>query len=140
MNTLRAALAPGFIAGVISIFTSWLWMGVIFHPHQKATPATWRPEGGRSYFFAGVLHLFAAIAIACLFTLVVRFNVGVFGTGIAGSVCFAICIWGAIAAPVVIEAAIFINLHPLVVIGQLFDWLSTSLVACLVTGWWLGPR
>jgi len=29
MNTLRAALVPG-LSGIISVFTSWLWMGVIF--------------------------------------------------------------------------------------------------------------
>jgi hypothetical protein len=29
MNTLRIAIIPGLIAGIISVFTSWLWMGVI---------------------------------------------------------------------------------------------------------------
>ena len=137
MNTLRAALAPGLIAGIISIFTSWLWMGVIFHRYQKATPVTWRPEGGRSYFLASVLHLFAALAMACLFTLIVRFNVGVFGTGISGSAWFAICIWGAISVPVILESAVFISIHPLVILGQLLDWLTTSTLACVITGWWL---
>ena len=75
MNTPRTALFPGLIAGVVSIFMSWLWMGVIFHRFQKGTPGTWRPEGPRSYIGASLVHLLAAIGIACLFTLIARFNV-----------------------------------------------------------------
>ncbi len=138
MNTLRAAFVPGLIAGVVSIFTSWLWMGVIFHRYQRETPETWRPEGARSYLGASLLHLLAAIGIACLFTLVVRFNVGVFALGFGGSIYFAICIWGALALPILIESALFIRLHTLVVLGQLLDWLTTALLACVITAWWLG--
>lgn len=48
MSTFRVAFIPGLIAGVISVFTSWLWMGVIFHRYQRETPETWRPEGSRN--------------------------------------------------------------------------------------------
>jgi hypothetical protein len=137
MNTLRAALVPGLIAGVISIFTSWLWMGVIFHRFQKATPGTWRPEGPRNYVGASLLHLFAAIGIACLFTLIVRFNVAIFAAGLCGSLLFAFAIWGAMSLPIILESALFVRLHPFVVLGQLLDWLTTSLLACAVTGCWL---
>jgi len=136
MNTLGTALVPGLIAGVISIFMSWLWMGVIFHQYQKETPGTWRPEGPRSYIGASLLHLFAAIGIACLYTLIVRFNVAIFTAGLHGSLLFAIAIWGAMSLPIILESALFIRLHPFVVLGQLLDWLTTSLLACVVTGWW----
>jgi hypothetical protein len=137
MSTLRTALAPGLIAGVISIFGSWLWMGVIFHRYQKATPNTWRAEGPRSYAMASLLHLIAALGIACLFVLMVRFSVGIFPVGLAGSVRFALCIWGAISLPIILESALFIRLHPFVVVGQLLDWLTTSVAAGVVTSWWL---
>jgi len=81
MSTLRIAFIPGLIAGVISVFTSWLWMDVIFHRYQRETPETWRPEGSRSYIAASLLHILAAIGIACLFTLVVRFQMGLFAIG-----------------------------------------------------------
>jgi hypothetical protein len=84
MSTLRIAFIPGLIAGVVSVFTSWLWMGVIFHRYQRETPETWRPEGSRSYIAASLLHVLAAIGIACLFTLVVRFKVGIFAVGFQG--------------------------------------------------------
>jgi hypothetical protein len=123
MSTLRIALIPGLIAGVISGFTSWLSMGVIFHRYQRETPETWRPEGSRSYIAASLLHILAAIA--CLFTLVVRFKVGIFAVGFQGSFYFAICIWGALALPILLESATFVRLHRLVVIGRLLDWLTT---------------
>ena len=137
MNTLRSALIPGAIAGVISIFGSWFWMAVVFHRFQKETPETWRREGPRNYLGASLLHLLAAVAIGCLFTLLVRFNVGPFGVGLGGSVKFAVCLWAGLAVPIIVESALFIRLHPLVVVGQLLDWLTTSMAASLITDWWL---
>lgn len=107
MNTLRIAIIPGLIAGIISVFTSWLWMGVIFHRFQKETPETWRAEGSRSYLGASLLHVFAAVGIACLDVLIVRFQMGLFAIGVQGSLSFAVCIWGALALPILLESAIF---------------------------------
>lgn len=137
MNTLRAAIVPGLIAGIISIFTSWLLMGGIFHQYQKETPQTWRPEGAGSYTLASLFHVFSAIAISCLFTLVVRFNVGMFASGFLGNVLFAICLWAAIALPIIVESALFVRIHRLVTVGRLLDTLVTALLACAITGWWL---
>jgi len=106
-------------------------------PYQRETPETWRPEGPRSYIGASLLHVLAAIGIACLFTLMVRFNVAVFAIGFRGILYFAVCIWGVLALPILLESALFIRLHRLVVLGQLLDWLSTSLLASIVAGLWL---
>ncbi len=138
MKTLRAAFIPGLIAGIISIVTSWLLVGVIFHRYQRKTPDTWRAEGPSNYLGASLLHVLAAISIACLFTLTVRFRVAIFATGFAGSLYFAICVWGALALPVLLESAIFIRLHRLVVIGQLLDWLTTIALSSIIMLWWLG--
>jgi hypothetical protein len=136
MKTLQMALVPGAIAGVISIFTSWLWMGVIFHRFQKRTPETWRAEGNGSYAISAAIHFAACIALATLFLLVTRAPGGVFAGGIHDALRFAALIWMAIAAPFAIEAAIFINLHPWVVVGQVLDWLTTSSLACTIAAWW----
>jgi len=147
MNTLRAALFPGLIAGVISIFTSWILMGGIFHRFQRETPQTWRPEGPRSYTLSSLLHILAAVAVAwvvvmavavaCLFVIVLRFKVAVFAGGLGGSVLFAISLWGAVTLPMILESALFIRIHPLVVLGRVLDWLTTLLLAAVITGWWL---
>lgn len=136
MNTLRAALLPGLIAGVISLFTSWILMGGIFHRFQRETPQTWRPEGPRSYALSSLLHISGAVGIACLFV-IVRFNVAVFAGGIGDSVLFALSLWGTMALPMILESALFIRIHPLVVFGRVLDWLTTSLLAAVITGWWL---
>ena len=138
MNTLRMALVPGVIAGVVSIFTSWLWMGVIFHRFQAQTPNTWRPENNRSYAISSAIHFLACIAIATLFILVARTQMGPFAPGIHGALRFAAVIWMVIAAPLAIDAAVFVNMHPLVLIGQLLDWLTTSALACALAAWWTG--
>jgi hypothetical protein len=137
MKTLQWALLPGSVAGVLSIFTSWLWMGVIFHRFQKRTPDTWRPENNRSYAMSSAIHFLACIAIATVFLFVARMG-GVFAGGLPGALRFAAVAWMAMAAPVVINAAVFINLHPWVVVGQVVDSLTTSILACGIAAWWRG--
>jgi hypothetical protein len=56
---------------------------------------------------------------------------GLHGALLFGSVC-----WGVFALPIILQGAVFINLHPLVVVGRLLDWLSTSLLATAVTALW----
>lgn len=129
-------LIPGLIAGVLSILTSWLWMGVVFHRFQNRTPETWRRETGLSYAAASAVHVLAAIAIAIFFSVLKRHAPGLFETGMPCAVAFALTVWVVFAIPIVLDAAIFIRLHPLVVLGQLLDWLTTSLLATLVTAWW----
>jgi hypothetical protein len=136
MKTLEIALVPGALAGLLNIFTSWLWMGVIFHRFQKQTPAMWRPENGRSYAIAVALHFVACLAIATLYIYLAQNSAGIFGAGMLGALRFGAILWLAIAAPFALESAIFIRLHPGVVLGQLLDWLTTSLLACALAAWW----
>jgi hypothetical protein len=63
---------------------------------------------------------------------------GVFAGGCPGAFRFAAVSWMALAAPVVINAAIFINLHPWFVLGQVINSLTTSILACTITAWWRG--
>src|SRR5947199_3718778 len=99
MNTLRAAIVPGLIAGVVSIFTSWFWMGLVFHRYQRATPETWRPEGPRNYTLSGLIRVLSAVAISIIYVLVARFHVGFFADGIVGALRFAAVMCIGLAAP-----------------------------------------
>jgi hypothetical protein len=137
MNTLRAAIVPGLIAGVVSLFTSWFWMGLVFHRYQRATPETWGPEGPRNYALSSLVRVGSAIAISFLYVLVARFHVDFFADGIAGALRFAAVIWIALAAPVAIEAAIYVRMHSMVVVGQVLDWLTTAMLACTITFVWI---
>ncbi len=137
MNTLRAAIVPGLIAGVASILTSWFWMGLVFHRYQRATPETWRPEGPRNYALSSLVRVLSAVAISILYVLVARFHVGFFADGIVGALRFAAVIWIALAAPVAIEAAIYVRMHSMVVLGQVIDWLTTAVLGCTITFFWI---
>jgi hypothetical protein len=138
LTAFRSALAPGLIAGVVTIFTSWLWMGVIFHRYQRLTPDTWRLENNFSYLLSSVIHFFACVFLATLFRLTASGGSGFFAMGMEGALRFGALVWMAIAAPLAIDAAIYIKLDSRVVVGQLLDWLTTSLIACFLTAWWTG--
>jgi ABC-type antimicrobial peptide transport system permease subunit len=135
MKTLQLALVPGIIAGILSIFTGWFWMGVMFHRYQRLTPNTWRPENNRSYALSSTITFLSCIAIATVFLLVARMG-GVFAGGLPGALRFAAVMWIALAAPLVVNAAVFINLHPWFVVGQVVNALTTSVLACTITAWW----
>jgi hypothetical protein len=137
MKTLQLALAPGAIAGVLAIFTSWFWMGFVFHRFQGSTPNTWRPENHRSYMLSSVVTLLTCIGIATVFLLVARTG-GVFAGGWPGALRFAAVVWMAWSAPFIVNAAVFINLHPWFVVGQVVNALTNSVLACIVTACWRG--
>lgn len=137
MKTLQLALVPGAIAGVLAVLGAWFWIGVVFHRYQKLTPNTWRPENNRSYGLSSAITFLSCIAIATLFLLVARTG-GVFAGGLPGALRFAAVCWMALTAPVIVNAAVFINLHPWFVVAQVVDALTTSMLACGITAWWRG--
>ena len=94
-------------------------------------------ENNRSYALSSAIHFVTCIAIATVFLLVARMG-GVFSGGLPGALRFAAVAWMALAAPVLIDAAVFINLHPRVVLGQVVDSLTTSILACGIAAWWRG--
>jgi hypothetical protein len=81
--------------------------------------------------------VFSAIAISFLYVLVWRFHVGFFADGVVGALRFAAVIWIALVAPVAIEAAIYVRMHSMVVVGQVVDWLTTAALACVITFFWI---
>lgn len=137
MNSLRIAFLPGVIAGVISILTSWFWIAFVFHKYQRQTPQTWRPESARNHVVSSLIQLATCIAIATMYVMVARGNGGILGDALYGAVLFAVIGWGAFAAPILVSTALYVNLHPLVTLGLLLNWLTTALLASLITGWWL---
>jgi hypothetical protein len=121
------------------VFTSWLITGVLFHPFQRATPATWRQrEGGAQYAGASATKILLAVMIATL----VATTGGVHAFGVrsaAGAgVLLAVLCWAAAALPVLLSVGLFVNLHPAVVVGLLLDWLIVSTIAGAAAGFFLG--
>ena len=137
MKTLQLVLAPGAIAGILAIFTSWFWLGFLFHRFQRLTPDTWRRESSRSYLLSSAITFLGCIAIATVFLFVARMG-GVFAGGLQGALRFAAVAWMAWSAPLIVNAAVFINLHPWFVVGQVVNALTNSVLACTITACWRG--
>src|ERR1700689_4586971 len=70
-NQRRVRMAPvplGAIAGLIlSSTTSFLITGRLFHPYQRKTPSTWRPESWRQHLSAMLLQTLAGAGLGGLF-------------------------------------------------------------------------
>jgi hypothetical protein len=131
------ALMAGAVAGVGSIFTSWLVTGVLFHPFQRHTPAIWRPEGPRQYALASAINVLASLVIAQFFAMTDGVA-SLAGAGwLANGLLFGALCWAAIGAPVLLSVAVFVNVHRGVVMGLLLDWLVVGLLAATATAWTL---
>ena len=130
-------ILAGLPSGVIGVFTSWLITGVIFHPFQSRTPQTWRTsEGAAHYAVASALTILAAFVITAFFAATGGLH-GVTGP-ISNGIYFGFLCWSALALPVTLSFAVFVNLDKAFVAGLLLDWLVVSLVAGGVAGWLLG--
>ena len=137
MNSLRLSLLPGLIAGIISVFTSWFWVGFVFHNYQRLTPQTWRKETAAHHLISSLISISSCVAIATLYVMVARANPGTLGFGIYGAMSFAVISWIAFAVPVLLNHVLYVNVHPLFVVGLLISWLTTALLASCITAWWL---
>jgi hypothetical protein len=76
-----------------------------------------------------------AIAIAIFFSVLKQHAAALFESGIIVQLASRSPSWAVFAIHIVVNAAVFIALHPFVVLGQLLDWLTTSLLAALITAW-----
>ncbi len=86
MNSLRIAFLPGLIAGVISIFTSWFWVAIVFHKYQRRTPQTWRTETAANHTVSSLVQLGACLVLATMYVMVARGNGGILGAGPYGAI------------------------------------------------------
>jgi hypothetical protein len=122
-----APIPIGAISGLIlSATASYLITGRLFHPYQKMTAATWRPESWRQHILAMLLQAMAGAGMGWLFSAVGAPTVGfaLFALGLG--------IWMVIGACLLIQA-LYVNLHPGFVVGIVLDWtvfIAGVLLAC----------
>lgn len=129
MNFTRVVQA-GVVAGIVSIFTSWLITGTIFHKYQRLTPDTWRPEGPAQYAMSSALNVVECVGIALLLAWSSAFP-GMQAHGWAGrGVLFGLVCWCALLLPATLVQAVYVKLHRGFVAGAALD----ALVLCLMAG------
>ena len=133
--TLSKLLLAGIGAGVISIFTSWLITGVLFHRFQRTTPATWREEGPLQYALSSVLAVVGGIGMALLFAATGGVSSIWASSWAARGVLFGFLVWVATALPMLLTTATFVNLHRGVVTGLLLDALAALVLIGFACAW-----
>jgi hypothetical protein len=121
-------------AGVASSFTDWLFAGVLFHDKYFAYPEVWRQKlrqddtGAITWSMILGLLTSAAFMATC-----VVFNIH----GYRSTLEFAALVWLMVPLPLTITNALFIKLHPLIVVSHSLGWLAKLALAALAAGWLL---
>ena len=122
-----APIPIGAISGLIlSATTSFLITGRLFHPYQKKTAATWRPESWRHHLAAMLLQSMAGAGIGWLFSAAGAPTLGfaLFELGLG--------VWMALVACILIQA-LYVNWHAGFIVGLVLDWtvfIAGVLLAC----------
>src|ERR1035438_124503 len=126
MNWARYTIAV-MMAGTAVSLTDWFLFGVLFHDKYQVYPEVWRASqgGNRAIWIALGYFTCAVFTFAC-----VRLNL----YGYAGAFRLALCMWLAVALPIVATDALFIKLHTLVVVAHSLGWLTRLAVAAVCVG------
>src|SRR5450432_303369 len=101
-------VAAGLIAGILANITGYLITGRLFHKFQTRTPNTWRAtESWGHYLYSSVIRLFSCLAIVLFYAACSAMVPAIFGSTLFGAAVFGGCLWAAIAAPIILEIALF---------------------------------
>jgi hypothetical protein len=123
----------GLIAGILANISGYLITARLFPGFQARTPNTWRvAESWSHYLYSAGVRLFSCLAIILLHHAIGAMVPALFGSTLLGGAAFGGCFWAAIAAPIILEVALFVNWHRGFVIGLLLDWLALCVIAGMV--------
>jgi hypothetical protein len=134
MSVIRV-VGAGAIGGLLSILTSWLITGYLFHRFQRLTPETWRPEGAKQYALSSVVQVLGGAAIGVFFFA----TGGLSRLGVAGwlpnGLVFGALAWLALVCPVHATNAVYVKLNRGVVVGLFLDSLAWALLVSCACAW-----
>ncbi len=133
--SLPRTVFAGAAGGVLSILTSWLITGYLFHDYQRFTPETWRPEGPRQYALSSLVQVFMGAALGLFFYATGGLSHPSTRGWLASGVLFGLVGWVALACPVLVTSAIYVRLHRGVVAGLLLDSLVGVLLVATACAW-----
>lgn len=123
-------LAAVLTATVVTSFTDWYFMGMLFHDKYMTHPEIWRAQPGD--------RKSERLAIAWS-TLIGLFSCAVFirlceYLGMLGwhdAVSLALGAWLAVALPLLVTNGLFIKIHPLNTLGHSLGWLARLLISAV---------
>lgn len=128
MNTGHIALAV-VLSGIAVSFTDWVFGGVLFHDQYAAHPEIWRrPSGPETGTIIGST-LLGFVTCGAFVTACPAFHI----SGIKQTLEFAFAIWLIAPLPLLITNALWIKMHPLVVLAHSLGWLAKLCVVAVIT-------
>jgi hypothetical protein len=132
-------LATVIAAGVVSSFTDFLFMGVLFHDKYNAHPEVWRSAKGedKRAIMWGTALGFAVCAIFTFFCY--RLNWQYYPLVVP--LKLATAVWAMGPLPIVISNSIWMKLHPQIALAHALGWLAKFVVSALAvtTVWRVWP-
>jgi hypothetical protein len=125
MNLGDVALAV-LASGVAGTLADGFFFGFLWHEHYRAHPEVWwRPHGGSGETRAIVL----SASISLLTSLALVPAIAALEPSGAGDVFLvAGAIFLGVPLPLLVTQALFVKLHPLVVVAHLLGWLARLLL------------
>jgi hypothetical protein len=120
---------------IASGLTDWFFFGVLFHNKYSVHPEVWRrAQGsggeGKAIAWSTLISLLTIAGFICACT---TFSIH----GLHLTLEFAAFIWIIAPLPLTITNALFVKLHPLIVVSHSLGWLARLLIAAATVGWLL---
>lgn len=115
---------------VVSSFTDWLFMGVLFRDQMVQAPEIWRPlgtAGERNKIL--ISQVFGAVSCAAIVALCIWAG----ALTVPRALTLAVVVWIAAAAPLIAVNVTWIRMHPLVGASHAMGWLLRFAVTGVIT-------
>jgi Protein of unknown function (DUF1761) len=127
MNWTRIGLAV-LACGVVTMFTDWFFMGILFHKKYLAFPEVWRKKPGEPdgalIFWSQMIGL-----VSCAAYVLVCAKLGIFTWG--ANLKLAAMVWAMGPLPILIQNWMWMKVHPHITVAHLAGWLA-RLMVCAV--------
>ena len=124
-------------ASVLSSFTDWLFMGVLFHEKYLHAPEIWRQHpqlnGARRIVYSEAIGVVTCAAYAYLCLALDALNV-------SSALTVAVLVWLAGVVAILAQMVMWVKLHPLIGVSHALGWLTRLIITGLLAVWLMGPH
>jgi hypothetical protein len=122
------------VAGIAASLADWLFAGALFHEKYSAYPEVWRPglRGGDQGPIAWSVAL-GFLSVAAFLAVCGSFGIHSYGATLK----LAGLMWLVVPLPLIITNALFMKIHPLIVVSHSLGWLAKLMIAALSASWLL---
>ena len=125
-------LLAAFSAGLITSLTDWFFFGVLFHGKYYAHPEVWRSPPGKSE--TKTIMIVTLLGFVTSFGFILACDVFAVH-GYPATLHLAALVWLLAPLPLIIANALYIKMHPLLVVSHSLGWLAKLVVAAVAATW-----